>query len=120
MLDHIVSLAAAIAGPSDAERPLLEALCASAEDQLKRRLRPGVAPEDCGDALPCAAALLAAAGLLPCRSAGEPEQFTAGDVSVRTDGGRLCRTAAALRRQAAGMMVPFCEAGDFAFRGVRG
>ena len=105
MLDHIVSLAAAIAGPSDAERPLLEALCASAEDQLKRRLRPGVAPEDCGDALPCAAALLAAAGLLPCRSAGEPEQFTAGDVSVRTD---------------AGMMVPFCEAGDFAFRGVRG
>ena len=113
MLDHIVSLAAAIAGPSDAERPLLEALCASAEDQLKRRLRPGVAPEDCGDALPCA-------GLLPCRSAGEPEQFTAGDVSVRTDGGRLCRTAAALRRQAAGMMVPFCEAGDFAFRGVRG
>ncbi len=121
MLEQILTLAAAIARPSEAERPLLEALCTSAEAEMKRRLPADISPEDCGDAFPCAAALLAAAGLLPCRSGGDVEQFTVGDVSVRTGGdNRACQTAAAMRRQAAGMMAPYWGDGEFAFQGVRG
>lgn len=121
MFEHILTLAAGIVQPSDAEKPLLAALCAAAQIELAGRLRSGVSPEDCGDAFPCAAALLAAAGILPCRSGGEVEQFSAGDVSVRTGGnGQLCQAAAVMRRQAVSMLAPYAEDGDFVFRGVRG
>ena len=67
-----------------------------------------------------AAALLAAGGLLVCRSGGDGEQFSVGDVSVRTGGGQGCEAAAAMRRQAAAMMAGFCGDDEFAFLGVRG
>ena len=121
MLEQILHLAEAIIQPSEAERPLLTALCASAEAELAGRLREGLSPEDCGDAFPCAAALLAAAGVLPCRSGGDVEQFSAGDVSLRTGGGgQVCGTAAAMRRQAADMMAGYWGDDSFAFLGVRG
>lgn len=121
MLEHILHLAEAIVQPSDAEKPLLTALCAAAEAELTRRLREGLSPEDCGDVFPCAAALLAAAGLLPCRSGGDVEQFSAGDVSLRTGGGgQVCEAAAAMRRQAASMMAGYCCDDAFAFQGVPG
>ena len=60
-------------------------------------------------------------GLLACRSGGDVEQFSVGDVSVRTGGGSQgCETAAAMRRQAAAMMAGFCGDDEFAFLGVRG
>ena len=63
----------------------------------------------------------AAAGLLPARSGGGVEQFTAGEVSIRTGGGGdLCQLAAAFRRQAADLMAPFWGDDGFAFLGVRG
>lgn len=121
MLEHILHLAEAIVQPSEAEKPLLTALCAAAEAELTRRLREGLSPEDCGDAFPCAAALLAAAGLLPCRSGGDVEQFSAGDVSLRTGGGgQVCEAAAAMRRQAASMMAGYWGDDAFAFQGVPG
>lgn len=121
MLEHILHLAEAIVQPSDAEKPLLTALCAAAEAELTRRLREGLSPEDCGDVFPCAAALLAAAGLLPCRSGGDVEQFSAGDVSLRTGGGgQVCEAAAAMRRQAASMMAGYWGDDAFAFQGVPG
>lgn len=121
MLEHILHLAEAIVQPSDAEKPLLTALCAAAEAELARRLREGLSPEDCGDVFPCAAALLAAAGLLPCRSGGDVEQFSAGDVSLRTGGGgQVCEAAAAMRRQAASMMAGYWGDDAFAFQGVPG
>lgn len=121
MLEQIMCLASAIVQPSEAERPLLEALCTAAEEDMRRRLREETTPEDCGDAFLCAAALLAAAGLLPCRSGGDVEQFTVGDVSIRTGGGgQVCQAAAAMRRQAASLMAPYCGDGEFAFQGVRG
>lgn len=121
MLEHILHLAEAIVQPSDAEKPLLTALCAAAEAELTRRLREGLSPEDCGDVFPCAAALLAAAGLLPCRSGGDVEQFSAGDVSLRTGGGgQVCEAAAAMRRQAASMMAGYWCDDAFAFQGVPG
>lgn len=121
MLEQIVHLAEVIVQPSQAERPLLTALCAAAEAELARRLREGLSPEDCGDAFPCAAALLAAAGILPCRSGGDVEQFSVGDVSLRTGGGgQVCEASAAMRRQAAGMMSGYWDDGAFAFLGVQG
>lgn len=121
MFEQILYLASAITQPSETERPLLEALCTSAEAELGQRLRDGVRPEDCQEAFACAAALLAASGLLPCRSGGNVEQFTAGDVSVKTGGGsQVCEAAAAMRRQAASMMEAYCGDGAFAFRSVRG
>ena len=121
MFEQIYYLAAAIVQPSETEKPLLEALCISAEAELERRLRENLRPEDCRDAFACAAALLAAAGLLPCRSSGDAEQFTVGDVSVKTGGGsQVCEAAAAMRRQAASMMAAYCGDDVFAFREVRG
>lgn len=121
MLEQILHLAAAIVQPSAAEAPLLEALCTAAEAEVTRRLREETTPEDCGDAFACAAALLAAAGLLPCRSGGDVEQFTVGSVSVKTgSGGQICEAAAAMRRQAASIMAPYWGDGGFAFQGVRG
>ena len=121
MFEQILYLASAIAQPSEAEKPLLEALCTAAEAQLRQRLREDVSPEDCEETFACAAALLAAAGLLPCRSGGDVEQFTVGDVSVKTGGGsQVCEAAAAMRRQAAGMMEAYCGDDTFAFQGVRG
>ena len=105
MHEKILTLAKAIVRPAEEEEALLDALCT---------------PEDCG-AFPCAAALLAAAGLLPCRDGGDVERFTAGEVSLQTGGnGGLCASAGLLRRQAAAMMAPYWADDSFAFAGVRG
>lgn len=120
MRETIMALAAAIASPSEAEQPLLEALCAAAETELTGRLREGTAPADCANAFLCAAALLAAAGLLPCRAADGVEQFTVGEVSIRSGAGDRCEAGALLRRQALALMAPYCSDDSFAFRGVRG
>ena len=87
MRETILELARAICAPTEAEEPLLEALASAAEAELAGRLGTEVSPADCGDAFPCAAALLTAAGLLACRTGGEAEQFTVGDVSLRTGSG---------------------------------
>ena len=121
MFEQILCLASAITQPSEAEKSLLEALCTAAEAELKQRLREGVGPEECQETFACAAALLAAAGLLPCRSSGDVEQFTAGDVSVKTgSSNQVCEASAAMRRQAASMMAAYCGDDAFAFRGVQG
>ena len=116
--ERILELAEAMTGPAEQERPLLEALCTAAEAEAAGRLREGLTPEDCGCAYLCAAAMLAAAGLLPCRDAGGAEQFTAGDVTIRTGGG--CEAGADLRRQAAALMTGLWRDDGFAFAGVRG
>lgn len=118
MHEEIFRLADTIARPAEEERALLDALCASAEAEIASRLREGETPESCGSSFQCAAALLAAAGLLPCRDTSGAAQFSAGDVSLKTNG--ACEAAAAMRRQAAAMMAPFWNDGDFAFLGVRG
>lgn len=118
MYETIFKLASAIAQPAEGETQLLEALCTAAAAETARRLRPELTPEDCGGAFPCAAALLAAAGLLPCREDGGLEQLTAGEVTLRLGGG--CEAGAALRRQAAAMMEPYWLDDDFAFMGVKG
>ena len=117
MFEQIPVLAAAMALPTDAEQPLLAALCAAAVDEITRKLRPGLAAEDCGDAFLCAAAMTAAAGLISCRNT--VEQFSAGDVSLRT-GGDGGQTAESMRKRAAEMMSPYWADDRFAFAGVKG
>ena len=119
--EKIFRLAAVIAQAGEEETPLLEALCTAAEAQTAQRLRKGCTAGDCGDAFCCAAAMLAAAGMLTCRSGGEVEQMQAGDVSLRLGtGGGACEAAAVLRRQCALLMAPYWEDDGFAFAGVRG
>lgn len=121
MFDQIVLLAASIALPSETEQRLLEALCTGAAEEASRRLRPGVAAGDCGDTFLCAAAMLAASGLIACRGCGTVEQFSAGDVSLRTGGsGESCKAAASMRQCAAEMMRPYWADDSFAFAGVKG
>ena len=79
------ALAAELCGASQ-EDPLLAVLCEAAEAAWESRLDPGVTKEDCGGALRCAAAFMAAADYMGkrCRA----ESFTVGEVTVRQSGGR--------------------------------
>jgi len=121
MNEQIPLLASAVVLPTDAERPLLAALCTAAVADITRRLRPGLTAEDCGDAFLCAAAMTAAAGLISCRSSGGVEQLSAGDVSLRLgDNDDSCKAAASMRRHAAEMMEPYWVDDSFAFAGVKG
>ena len=120
MRETILELARAICAPTEAEEPLLEALASAAEAELASRLGTEVSPADCGDSFPCAAALLTAAGLLACRTGGEAEQFTVGDVSLRTGSGGSGGGAEILRRQAERLMAPYWQDDGFAFLEVRG
>lgn len=120
MRTQILELALAAAGEG-ADETLLAPLCAAAEQAWLARLREGVAAEDCGEALPCAAAFTAAADLAAGRSGGSVSAFTAGDISVKGRGAaEAAALAQGLRRTAEELMAPYAEAEDFCFKGVRG
>ena len=121
MLERILALAMGIAGADEKEQDLLETLCAAAEASWTARLRESVAVEDCGEAFCCAAAFTAAADFAVARRAGGAVSFTAGEISVKTgEGADQVSLASALRETAERLMAPYAEAGDFAFKGVRG
>ena len=121
MRERILKLALELTGGGEGNRMLLAALCAVAEDAWLARLREGVAAEDCGEALPCAAAFTAAADLAAGRGGGAVAAFTAGDISVRGRGAaETASLSRDLRRTAEGLMAPYAEEADFCFRGVRG
>ena len=121
MHERIVKMADAIAQATEKEMPLLDALATSAEAESAGRLRDGLTVENCEDAVICSAAMLAAAGLIACRDGGDVEQFTAGDVSVKTGSGSdNCEIAAMLRRHVSILMAPYWGDDGFAFVGVRG
>lgn len=112
--DESLTLAEQLTGASEDERPLLSRLCAAAKKDLTARLLPGAAEADYADALICAAAFSAAAGLLDARETAA--EFKAGEVSFRTD---APARAEALRQRAARLLAPYAASGAFAFRGVR-
>ena len=114
-----MELALAASGGGEADRTLLEPLCAAAQSAWLSRLREGVTAEDCGEALPCAAAFTAAADL--AAGEGGAASFSAGDVSVRLEdaGGRAAR-AKELRQAAERLMDPFVRAAGLWARGVEG
>ena len=113
--NEIYAMAAQFA-PQGTQQQALMALCRAAETELTARLRPGIAPEQYGDALICAAAWTALANL-PAANAADIRGFTAGDVSVSLGGENTA--AGKLRSQALAILAPYMK-GDFAFVGVRG
>ena len=118
MGERILKLALAAAGEG-ADRTLLEPLCAAAERAWLARLREGVTAEDCGEALPCAAAFTAAADL--AAGEGGAASFSAGDLSVNLGGGQdRARRAEALRQTAERLMEPFVRAAGLWAQGVEG
>ena len=118
MKTRILELALAAAGEG-ADETLLAPLCAAAEQAWLARLREGVAPEDCGQALPCAAAFTAAAGL--AAGGGNAASFSAGDISVSLGSGQdRVRRAESLRQAAEGLMEPFVRAAGLWAQGVEG
>lgn len=110
MTEEIVALCIAM-GATDSQRelviPMAEIMIAGLTDRLKK----GVKAEDCGRALPMAAALLVMDIL---GDGGGVTAFTAGDVSIHTQSG-----AADPWSQAERLLAPWLER-SFAFRGVRG
>jgi len=116
MTEEIYQLAMGLGRPLEGEEELLRLLCRSAEQSLDRRL--GGKREECPEAFLCAAALLAAAGLLDSRAGGDTERFTVGEVSVTAGGGG--GGGLRLRQQAERMIAPYCAQNGFVFRGVRG
>lgn len=119
MNGRILELALAAAGGGEAEQPLLEPLCAAAEAAWLGRLREGVSPEDCGEALACAAAFTAAADL--AEGGGGVASFSAGDISVNLGGGGdRARRAQGLRQAAERLMEPFVRAAGLWAQGVEG
>ncbi len=99
----------------DGDRPLLELLCRSAEASLRERLRTGISPEDCKADFVAAASLYALAAMTEMETAVQPEQFSAGDLTLRrgsTDAAVCC-----LRNQAEMIMKSYMR-DSFSFVGV--
>lgn len=114
-----MELALGLAGGGEADKTLLESLCAAAEGAWMARLREGVTAEDCGEALPCAAAFTAAADL--AAGGDRVASFSAGDISVRLgSAGECAGRAEGLRQAAERLMEPFVRAEGLWARGVEG
>ena len=113
VLERCLTLAKLLGEVAERDEPKLEVLCAAALEELRRRLRPGVTEEDCGDAFPLAGAFLALANL---EEGGGVERFSAGDLTIQTGGS----PAVQWRRQAKTALEPWLVDENFAFRGVRG
>ena len=109
----------AASGAGEDQRVLLESLCAAAWSAWVGRLREGVEPGDCGEALVCAAALTAASHL--AAGSGGVASFSAGDISVRLEGGgERAGRAESLRQAAERLMEPFVRAEGLWAQGVEG
>lgn len=115
MIERIAAMAATL-GKTQADEAL-KTLCAAAAEELTAQLRPGVAPEDCGEAFVLAAAWIAL-GQRELGGSGEVERFTAGEVTIQRGDPRLRREA--LRLQARQVIKPWLRDEGFSFRGVRG
>ena len=116
LTEQIYAQALLLAGGLEARQEvLLKLLCRSAEVSLAARLREGLTAEDCKADFVAAASLYALAALSEAEDAEEPEQITAGDVTLRRkDSGAA---ANCLRYQAELMITPYLK-DRFAFLGV--
>ena len=112
--EQIYAQALVMAGTLSAEQDnLLRVLCRAAKATLAGRLRENLTPEDFSSDFVTAASLYALAAL--SESDTGPEQFTAGDLTVRK--GDRNTAARCLRGQAELLLVPYVR-DAFAFLGV--
>jgi len=94
---------------------LLKTLCNGAIASLTARLRDGVTADSCQADLVVAAGLYALAALNEVGEDDCVEQFTAGDITVRT--GKSDKASDCLRQQAQWLIAPYLK-DTFAFREV--
>ena len=101
---------------------VLRAVCASAAAELESRLRKGVSSEEIQELFVTAAGMLALSMFIELDGApGDGVgSFSAGNVSVRLDGGAVSASAANLRKYAEHMLAAYLDGGGFEFMGVRG
>ena len=100
---------------SEENQSMLEAVCASAVNELKQRLRDNIGPEDCLTDFVTAAAMFALAAMSGLGDMAQLEQVTAGDLTLRK--GSSDKAAACLRQQAEQMIRPYVKL-PFLFMGV--
>lgn len=116
MLQRVMELTQGLcAGERDEE--LLRTVCASAVQALDGRLRPGLAPEDCGEAFPLAAAWMAADWMQSGAGLEGVTALSAGDISIRREGGGQTE---AMGQRAMELMAPYLADRAFVFWGVKG
>ena len=121
MSAEIFTIASAISSCTEAEKEILGKLCAAAEDEIVRQLRPGVTAQDCAGSYVCSAAWMAAGALELTRGGEDIAALRAGDLTIRkqTAGERQTRSRQ-LCQQAWQMLAPYVKDGAFYFRGVNG
>ncbi len=117
MTQQILQLCRAM-GAGEEQEQLLLPLARAVQRRLEARLRAGVRPEDCGDAFPVAAAMCVMETLEQAQGGAEATSFTAGNLSIRTEG--AARRRAGLAARGEGLLAPWMAGGGFSFRGVRG
>ena len=112
--EQVYAHAVMLAGePEERQRELLRGMCGAAVSSLTARLREGVTAEDCGEDFLMAAGFLALAAMN--EAANAPEEFKAGDLTVKRGGGSAASQC--LYTQAEMMIAPYLE-DRFAFLGV--
>lgn len=114
--DQVYAQAALLAGELETQQvEMLNALCIAATVSLSARLREGLKPEDCKADFVAAASLFALAALNGAKKMGQPEQFSAGDLTVRNGSGDAASRC--LFHQAELMIAPYLK-DCFSFTGV--
>lgn len=116
MLERVLELARSLYPVSEGKEMLLENLCRAACGRLDSQLREGVTEEEYADAYVTAAVWLALDGMTAAGQSGGIKKFSAGDLTVETDGG----VSEELTDKAWELMRPYLKDREFAFRGVRG
>lgn len=113
MIQQVFAQTALLAGQLETgQTELLMLLCQAAVTSLKARLKKGVTVEDCREDFLMAASLYALAAMRETDTA--PEEFKAGDLTIRKGSGTR---ADRLRRHAEQIIRPWVM-DDIAFLGV--
>lgn len=113
MTEEVLELLRTMAGPADED--LLRALCRSACAALDGALREGVTAQDCPEPYRLAAAWTALDWLRAGQGLDGLTALSAGNMSLRRDGG-----GTRLARRALELMAPWVRDRAFAFQGVKG
>ena len=113
MVEQIAALCRQL-GAGEEYDGLLRPLALAALEQFRAGLRPGLTPEDCAEVFPLACALAVMGTLQEITGEDRLTAFTAGDVTIRTEGS--CQNARAARR----LLSPWMGDEGFCVRGVRG
>ena len=111
MVEQIVALCRELGGE---ENSLLAPLAHAVQEDLRRRLKSGLTPEDCGGVFPLCAAMIVLDRLEEVTGESRVTSFTAGEVSIRRE------RSGDLSRQAMGLLAPWLGDTGFGFQGVEG